>query len=218
VKKRGDRSHTRGARGGSPGCGKVLQVLIALVLVVSCIWRERATLPLGVHPLAVGHPPGSGLGPVLADGERMNPYLNQTLTVPLCTFRSILEPEAPPEATKKRYRLSAFQAGHIPRWHGSCERYALSLVAAGCRWSLLLLSRLLSAAIGRTDVSVTACTLQGMARVRFGQARAWPLVADRRGCSGSAVRGGQKPFPKETQRALDGGGASPHTKRTIPGP
>jgi hypothetical protein len=47
VKKRGDRSHTRGARGGSPGCGKVPQVLIALVLVVSCIWRERATLPLG---------------------------------------------------------------------------------------------------------------------------------------------------------------------------
>ena len=41
------------------------------------------------------------------------PDLNQTLTVPLCTFRSILEPEAPPEATKKRYRFSAFQAGHI---------------------------------------------------------------------------------------------------------
>jgi hypothetical protein len=48
VKKRGDRSHTSGARGGSPGCAeKVPQVLIALVLVVSCIWRERATLPRG---------------------------------------------------------------------------------------------------------------------------------------------------------------------------
>jgi len=31
-------------------------------------WREPATLP-GVHPFAVGRPPGSGLG--LADGERV---------------------------------------------------------------------------------------------------------------------------------------------------
>ena len=61
----------------------------------------------------------------------------------------------------------SFQAGHIPSWHGSCERYALSPVAAGCRWLLLLLSRLLSAAIGRTDISVPPTrTLQGMARVR----------------------------------------------------
>jgi len=37
-------------------------------------------------------------------------------------------------------RPSAFQAGHIPSWRGSCERYALSLVAAACRWLLLLLS------------------------------------------------------------------------------
>jgi len=43
-------------------------------------------------------------------------------------------------------RPSVFQAGHIPSWHGSCERYALSLVAAARRWSLLLLSSLLSAA------------------------------------------------------------------------
>jgi hypothetical protein len=41
-------------------------------------------------------------------------------------------------------RLSAFQAGHFPSWRGSCERYALSPVAAACRWLLLLLSRLLS--------------------------------------------------------------------------
>ena len=87
------RPYARGA-GQSPA-GAVLQVLIALVLVVARCWRERATLPLGVHPHAVGHPPGSGLGPageggahhrlndlrpqgpsllgpVLADGVRMN--------------------------------------------------------------------------------------------------------------------------------------------------
>jgi hypothetical protein len=44
-------------------------------------------------------------------------------------------------------RLSVFQAGHIPSWRGSCERYALSPVAAGSRWLLLLLSPLLSAPI-----------------------------------------------------------------------
>jgi hypothetical protein len=37
-------------------------------------------------------------------------------------------------------------AGHIPSWHGSCERYALSPVAVSWRWLLLLLSPLLSAA------------------------------------------------------------------------
>ena len=37
-------------------------------------------------------------------------------------------------------------AGHMPSWHGSCERCALSPVAAGSRWPLLLLSPLLSSA------------------------------------------------------------------------
>jgi hypothetical protein len=37
---------------------------------------------------------------------------------------------------------------------------------------------------------VAARTVQGMARVRSGQARAWPLVSDRRGCRDSAVKGG----------------------------
>ena len=41
-------------------------------------------------------------------------------------------------------RPSAFQAGHIPSCSGSCECCALSPVAAACRWSLLLLSPLLS--------------------------------------------------------------------------
>jgi hypothetical protein len=36
---------------------------------------------------------------------------------------------------------------------------------------------------------VTACTLQGMARIRSGQAPAWPLVSDRRGCRGSDAQG-----------------------------
>src|SRR3954471_4328994 len=40
-------------------------------------------------------------------------------------------------------RPSAFQAGHIPSWRGSCESYALSAVAAVSGWLLLLLSPLL---------------------------------------------------------------------------
>jgi hypothetical protein len=59
--KRGDRSHTRRARGREPPCGTALQVLVALVLVVFCI-GAKAPLFRGVHPLAVGHPPGGGLG------------------------------------------------------------------------------------------------------------------------------------------------------------
>ena len=47
------------------------------------------------------------------------------------------------------------QAGHIPRWRGSGECYALSPIAAGSRWLLLLLlpSPLLSAT-GPVPVSV----------------------------------------------------------------
>jgi hypothetical protein len=39
-------------------------------------------------------------------------------------------------------RPSAFQAGHIPSWRGSCECYALSPVAAVSGWLLPLLSPL----------------------------------------------------------------------------
>ena len=37
--------------------------------------------------------------------------------------------------------------------------------------------------------AVSARTLQGMARVRSGQAPAWPLVSGRRGCRGSSAQG-----------------------------
>jgi hypothetical protein len=46
-------------------------------------------------------------------------------------------------------RPSAFQAGHMPSWRGSCECYALSPVGGAGRWLLLLLSPLLSGAVGK---------------------------------------------------------------------
>jgi hypothetical protein len=49
-------------------------------------------------------------------------------------------------------RPSAFRAGHILSRRGLCECYALSLVAAACRWLLLLLSPLLSVASGQALV------------------------------------------------------------------
>ena len=113
-------------------------------------------------------------------------------------------------------RSSVFQAGYIPSWRGSCERYALSPVAAACRWSLLLLSPLLSTR-RRPPISKPTRTLQGMARVESGQAPAWPSGSDRRRHRGSAVRGGRRPFPAETRSALDGGGVPPHPQRAIPG-
>ena len=57
---------------------------------------------------------------------------------------------APALVSSAPRRLSAFQAGHIPSWHRSCGRYALSLVAAGSWWLLPLLSPLLSTAVRRT--------------------------------------------------------------------
>ena len=62
-------------------------------------------------------------------------------------------------------RPSAFQAGHIPSWRGSCERYALSSVAAVSRWLLLLLSPLLSAALRGTVAA---------ARLGTGPVSRWP--------------------------------------------
>jgi len=93
-----------------------------------------------------------------------------------------------------------FQAGHIPSCHRPRECSALSLIAAACRWSLLLLSPLLSTR-RRPSGSNPTRTLQGMARVRSGQAPAWPLVSDRRGL--------QRLRPSR---------APPDTERAIPGP
>jgi hypothetical protein len=84
---------------------------------------------------------------------------------------------------ESRPSANFFQAGHIPSWRGSHERYALSPVADACRWLLLLLSPLLSAAVW-----VTTRTVQGMARVRSGQAPAWPLSSDRSVRRGSGVK------------------------------
>jgi hypothetical protein len=81
-----------------------------------------------------------------------------------------------PEPGRWPVRPSAFQAGHIPSCYGSCECYALSPVAAGCRWSLRLLSSLLSTQ-RKPSYSKLTRTLQGMARVRSGQAPAWPLAS-----------------------------------------
>ena len=58
-------------------------------------------------------------------------------------------------------RPSAFHAGHNPSWGETCERPALPPFAGASRWLLLLLSPLLSAAVGTTD----APTVQGMACV-----------------------------------------------------
>ncbi len=103
------------------------------------------------------------------------------------------------------FRPSA-QAGHIPSCCATCERYLVPSAADACRWLLLLLSALLSGAaacdgscqsseasrgllsLAPGDCPVTACTVQGMARVRSGQAPAWPLSSDRSGRRGSRIK------------------------------
>ena len=70
---------------------------------------------------------------------------------------------------------------------------------------------------------VTARSLQGMARVRSGQAAAWPLVSDRRGAEAPTLKRGSRRcflrsgFRKDLRVPLDGGGAPPDTERAIPG-
>jgi hypothetical protein len=64
LKHRGRQPIRHGVRGGSPRvCGRVLQALIALVLVVSWHWRVRATLPHPSPTLTVTPPalPGPSL-------------------------------------------------------------------------------------------------------------------------------------------------------------
>ena len=133
-----------------------------------------------------------------------------------------------PEPGRWPVRPSAFQVGHIPNWCGSSAvRCALSSVAAGSRWLLLLLSPLLSTR-RRPSSGKPTRTVQGMARVRSGQAPAWPLVTDRSARRGSGVK---RDFACTFTRrfspcarcpavtvALDAGGAGTYTTRAILGP
>ena len=73
---------------------------------------------------------------------------------------------------------------------------------------------------------VTARTVQGMARVRSGQAPAWPLVSDRSARRGSRIKHDFActfAAPSTCVRCpaatvmLDAGGAGTYTQRAIPG-
>ena len=81
-----------------------------------------------------------------------------------------------------------------------------------CRW-LLPGWPTFSSRIGACSRQA-ARTVQGMARVRSGQAPAWPLVAARRGAEAPALKGGSRRSfllsgYKGSSGALDGGGAPP---------
>lgn len=88
-------------------------------------------------------------------------------------------------------RPSVNQAGHIPSCYGSCERCALSLVPAACRWSLLLLLPLLSTR-RRPSASKPTRPVQGLARVRSRQA---PVYVDGAGQPRPATASPPLPHP-----------------------
>ena len=72
-------------------------------------------------------------------------------------------------------RPSVVQAGHIPSWHGSCERYALPSIAGDGRWLLLLLSPLLSAAAGLNGADERGANPRHPARSWSCRRRASPI-------------------------------------------
>ena len=84
-------------------------------------------------------------------------------------------------------RPFVFRPDISPSCYGSCECSALSLVASASRWLLLLLSPLLSTR-RRPSSGKPTRTVQGMARVRSGQASAWPLSSDQSARRGSRVK------------------------------
>ena len=70
VKERGNRGRTkRGTGGASPRVDASPRAHRPGARRLLSMWSERATLPMGVHPLAIGHPPGSGLGPAGEGGS-----------------------------------------------------------------------------------------------------------------------------------------------------
>jgi len=83
-------------------------------------------------------------GPVMAPGGR------GVRTVATASVRSNRVPGLYMAAAGNCCRLAfAFQAGHIPSRAGPCERLARSPIDADSRWSLMLLSPLLSARVRR---------------------------------------------------------------------
>src|SRR5690348_13445832 len=95
-------------------------------------------------------------------------------------------PARPLFPRRRRSPTVCFQAGHIPSWHGSCERRALWPFAAVSRWPLLLLSLLRltghdAAVLWRSlpEATPLSAVFAGGARVRLNyprhqELRAWP--------------------------------------------
>ena len=101
-----------------------------------------------------------------------------------------------------------FRPGHIPSWHGSCERYALSPVAGGRRWLLLLLSPLLSARSGRVCPAALwsspgdrPAPWRGWPRI-LARLVAWPLVSGQSASGGSMSRVAEGNFRRKREAPL----------------
>ena len=95
--------------------------------------------------------------------------LRHDLRIWLPVWHRNLPLDAVANGTLMARRPSAFQAGHIPSWRGSCERYALSPTAAGSDRSLLLLS----AAVGRAAAHDAILGLGDGSHDGYGEERQW---------------------------------------------
>jgi len=100
--------------------------------------RPELAAPLGVCPL-----PQLMVG---VGGSSRSLLSGDVAVFCCCTGELRVSFVGPARCAVPTCRPSAFQAGHLPSWRGSCECYALSSVAAASRWLLLLLSPLLSVA------------------------------------------------------------------------
>ena len=122
-------------------------------------------------------------------------------------------------------RPSVFQAGHIPSWRGSRERYELSPVAVACRWSLLLLSQLLSTQ-RKPSVAIGAAACRGWPASGPGRLRPgpWFLTGVSAEAPGSSMTSRvRSPGTFSCARCpavtvmLEAGGADTYTSQAIPG-
>ena len=130
--------------------GRVLVTQWAYYLHIAREERDETRRVMAADPQAL---PASSITSIVMSALAVEAFINELAEAADMAprFTRVNGPLMARRLDRVEGRPSAFQAGHNPSRHKMYVRLVLSPVADACRWSLLLLSPLLSITVGGTD-------------------------------------------------------------------